>query len=127
MPFQIGKYIPLGSGVVSPKIWGGAKMFDFRRITLFCVEKRLSKQKMTVFSKNLAGARLLWPPPGYAHYSDSGVGRFQHIDFDPFPTPPSVSGLSNVFELYQIIKHEKIQVVFPIFSKNWGGHGPFPP
>jgi len=30
-------------------IWG-AKMFDFRRITLFCLEKRLSKHKMTIFS-----------------------------------------------------------------------------
>jgi len=33
-------------------------MFDFRRITLFCLEKRLSKHKMTMFSKNLGGA---WP------------------------------------------------------------------
>jgi len=33
--------------------WGRAKMFDFRRITLFCLEKRLSKYKMTMFSKNL--------------------------------------------------------------------------
>jgi len=30
-------------------------MFDFRRITLFCLEKRLSKHKMTVISKNLGG------------------------------------------------------------------------
>jgi len=30
-------------------------MFDFRRITLFCLEKRLSKHKMTVFSKNFGG------------------------------------------------------------------------
>jgi len=29
------------------------------------------------------------------------------------PTLPSVSGLSNLFALYQIIKHEKIQAVFP--------------
>jgi len=27
-------------------------MFDIRRITLFCLEKRLSKHKMTIFSKN---------------------------------------------------------------------------
>jgi len=46
------------SDVASPetgggqKVWG-AKMFDFRRITLFCLEKRLSKHKMTTFSKNL--------------------------------------------------------------------------
>ena len=48
------------SGVVSPKIWVG-KMFDFRRITLFCLEKRLSKHKMTIFSKNFWGALAsLW-------------------------------------------------------------------
>jgi len=34
----------VSSGVASPKIWGGekilgGKMFDFRRITLFCLEK----------------------------------------------------------------------------------------
>jgi len=35
------------SDVASPKIWGwpkhlgGDKMYDFRRITLFCLEKRL--------------------------------------------------------------------------------------
>jgi len=30
-------------------------MIDFSRITLFCLEKRFSKHKMTVFSKNLGG------------------------------------------------------------------------
>jgi len=55
------------SGVASPKIWRGpkkfgrAKMFDFRRMTLFCLEKRLSKHKITIFSKNLGCPRLrLW-------------------------------------------------------------------
>ena len=49
------------SGIASPKIWGEpknffwAKMFDFTRITLFCLEKRLSKHKMTIFSKNFLG------------------------------------------------------------------------
>ena len=38
-----------------PKIWGG-KIFDFKWLTLFCLEKRLWKHKMTIFSKNLAGA-----------------------------------------------------------------------
>jgi len=37
------------------KEFGGGKMFDFRRITLFCLEKRLSKHKMTIFSKNVGG------------------------------------------------------------------------
>ena len=37
-------------------------MFDFKRITLFCVEKRLSKHKMTMFSKNLGGHGPFGPP-----------------------------------------------------------------
>jgi len=55
------------SGMASPKIWGepknfgGAEMFDFTRITLICLEKRLSKHKMTIFSKNLGRAMApLW-------------------------------------------------------------------
>ena len=39
--------------------------------------------------------------------------NFSLLTFTPFPTPPSVSGLSNVFVLFQIIKHEKIQDGFP--------------
>jgi len=38
----------------SKKFWGD-KMFYFRRITLFCLEKRLSKHKMTMFSKIWGG------------------------------------------------------------------------
>jgi len=44
-------------------------MFDFRRITLFCLEKRLSKHKMTVCPKNLGG-HALFAPPGYAYESE---------------------------------------------------------
>jgi len=47
-------------------LWGGI-MFDFRRITLFCLEKRLSKHKMTMFSKNLVGGMAPLAPPGYAY------------------------------------------------------------
>jgi len=36
-------------------------MLDFRRITLFCLEKRLSKHKMTMFSKNWGGMAPLDP------------------------------------------------------------------
>jgi len=50
-----------------PKNFGGAKMFDYRRITLFCLEKRLSNHKMTIFSKNLGGPWPLWYPAGYAY------------------------------------------------------------
>ena len=47
-------------------------MFNFRRITLFCLEKRLSKHKITIFSTNLGGGmsplalpwlRLCFGPP----------------------------------------------------------------
>ena len=31
------------------------KMFNFRQITLFCLEKHFSKHKMTIFSTNLGG------------------------------------------------------------------------
>jgi len=37
-------------------------MFDFKLITLFCLEKRLSKQETTIFSKNLGRPWPLWPP-----------------------------------------------------------------
>jgi len=38
------------------KKFGGAKMLDFRRITLFFLEKCLSKHKMSIFSKNIGEA-----------------------------------------------------------------------
>jgi len=42
-------------------------MFNFRRITVFCLEKRLSKHKMTIFSKKFLGAWPLCPPAGYTY------------------------------------------------------------
>ena len=53
----------LGSSidVASPKM-GAGKMFDRRQITLFCLEKRRSKHKMTIFSKNIWGAMASLPP-----------------------------------------------------------------
>jgi len=50
-----------------PKNLGGAKMFDFRRITLFCLEKRLSKHKMTIFFKTFWGGMAPLTPRGYAY------------------------------------------------------------
>ena len=56
------------SGIASPKIWVGLKIFwgaktsDFRRVTLVCLEKRFSKHTMTVFSKNVGGHGLFSPP-----------------------------------------------------------------
>jgi len=58
-----------------PKNWGG-KMFDFRRITLYCLEKRFSFHKMTVCSKNLEGRAPL-VGLSYAYVTGHGpVGRF---------------------------------------------------
>ena len=37
-------------------------MFDFTRTTLFCLDKRLSKHKMTIFSKCLGGHGPFGPP-----------------------------------------------------------------
>jgi len=53
------------SSVASSKILG-AKMFDFMRITLYCLGYCLSKHKKTICSKNFLGA---WPlcSPGYAY------------------------------------------------------------
>jgi len=39
--------------------------------------------------------------------------NFSFLTLTPLLTPPSASGLSNVFALYQIFKHEKTQAVFP--------------
>ena len=55
------------SGVASPESWwepknfGGGKMLDFRRMTLFCLEKHISMNKMTIFSK-IWGAMALFSP-----------------------------------------------------------------
>jgi len=50
-----------GTKCSQPKNLGGSKMFDFRRITLYCLEKCLSKNKMTVFKK-FGGPWLIGPP-----------------------------------------------------------------
>jgi len=50
-------------------------MYDFRRITLFCLEKRLSKHKMTIFFKNVGG----------------GHGPFGHPPATPMPSCTTIS------------------------------------
>ena len=50
-----------------PKNFGGAKMFDYRRITLSCLEKRLSKHKITIYSKNFGGSMAPLAPTVYAY------------------------------------------------------------
>ena len=73
----------LCNGVASPKFWeepknlGGAKMLDLRRITLFCLEKNLSKHKMTIFLKILGGS--LWPLPGYAYGSLKRISTYSIV------------------------------------------------
>ena len=55
------------SGIARPKFGGAkkilrAKMIDFTRITLFFLENRLSKHKMTIFFKIFLGEWPLSPP-----------------------------------------------------------------
>jgi len=45
----------------SAENFGGAKMFDFRRIGLFCLGYRLSKHKITICSKHFGGHGSLGP------------------------------------------------------------------
>jgi len=54
-------------------------MFDFRRITLFCLEKCLSKHKMTVFSENLGVAMVPLDPRGYAYGTCNIARTFQRL------------------------------------------------
>jgi len=54
-------------------------MFNFRRITLFCLEKCFSKLKMTMCSENLEGAVAPLASPGYA-YGCEGKRRLIRVD-----------------------------------------------
>jgi len=61
---QVWQLAPAGSSVVSPKFGGtknlvGSKVFDLRRITLFCLWYRLSKHKWLYVLKIFWGT---WPP-----------------------------------------------------------------
>jgi len=72
------------SGVASPKIWG-VKMFDFRPIILFCLEKRLSKHKMTVFSKNLGYAyAVVCNVLSAVHYNTRCYGESRCIELNAY-------------------------------------------
>ena len=51
----------------------GGKMLDFRQITLFYLEKRLSKHKMTIFSKTLGEPWPLWLRLCSVSYSTSVI------------------------------------------------------
>jgi len=53
-------------------------MFDFRRITLFCLEKRLSKHKIPICSKNVVGSQGLFAPPLATPMASCAVSRDGH-------------------------------------------------
>jgi len=59
------------SGVASSKFLG-ANIFDFKRITLFCLEKRFSMDEMTIFSEIGGGHgpfdSLLGTPMGHSSW-----------------------------------------------------------
>jgi len=65
----------------------------------------LIRQSNSGFGSRQKNLTTLIPTPESANFS--------LLTLIPLPTPPSVSGLSNLLSLYQIIKHEKIQAVFP--------------
>jgi len=51
-------------------------MFDSWRMTLFCLEKRPSKHKITIFSKIWAGGSYgPFRPPGYAYNPKSEIKK----------------------------------------------------
>ena len=60
---------------MGPKKLGWPKSFDFRRVTPFCLEKRLSKHKMAIFSKNCGSMAPL--PPWLRPCCVTGVRQFR--------------------------------------------------
>ena len=90
------------SGVVSPK-FGGAKLFDFRRVTVFCLGYCLSKHKTTKYAKNLGGC-----PPGYTY--DASV-KLCALAARTFRSQPSLHCTVIVFALdwesHKSLKHDR--------------------
>jgi len=72
-------------------------MLDIRRITLFCLEKRLSKHKMIIFSKNL------------------GV----HGPFAPLATPMALASFATCI-CRQRSGHERTAISSKCLSWSWG-------
>ena len=71
LQFAHGVIEVFGSSVANPKFWEGkkcgGKILDFRLATVFCMGYRLSKHKMTIYSKTLGGGHGPVGPPGYAY------------------------------------------------------------
>jgi len=65
--FNSWKWSHLASGVASSEIWGEQK-FDFRRITLFCLENA-SQSTKSLYFLNIWGAHGPFGPPGYGYAS----------------------------------------------------------
>ena len=88
-------------------------MFNFRRITLFCSEKRLSKHKMTIFSKTLGGHGP-FAPPGY-DYALSPVANFLHT---PLATGPRYTLIRQWNKQGRRYNHAILSLVtaFPLMS-----------
>jgi len=88
-----------------PKNFGGAKIVDFRRIALFCLEKRLSKLKMTIFSENFGGHG----PPGYAFVTGINLLRcFSQRILSPYcrnerPGNPVLISSQELFKFFFIL------------------------
>jgi len=60
-----------------PKNLGGPKCMILGEIILFCLDKRLSKHKMTIFSKSLGGNDP-FAPPGYAYGAKLSLHAAEH-------------------------------------------------
>jgi len=60
--------------------FGGVKMFDFRRITLFCLEKRLFKAQNGYIFKKIGGHGPSGPP-GYACDSQRNLSVIRKTQF----------------------------------------------
>jgi len=58
-------------------------MFNLRRITLFCFDKRLSKHKMTILSKNFGGHGPFGPP--WLRLCFAPARKFSAYATDPSP------------------------------------------
>jgi len=55
----------------------GAKIVDFRRVTVFCLGYRLSKHNMTRYAKNLGGmGHGPLGTPGYAYVMHGAYYKF---------------------------------------------------
>jgi len=73
-------------------------MFDLKRTTLFCLGYHFSKQKMSIYAKNLGAHGPLAPwPPGYV-YERSSVQRSRIVHH--------IANLEYVLEFHRNISND---------------------